>query len=127
MNNAIAVPEIITRWGARILSVLILLFWGVFLIAHLFGEAGASSRALKPSDYLLLVTLIISLAGLALAWRWPFAGAATTLLATTICAAVNWRVLVFPGLLIPTTAVLFLSSWMLGRWRSGSPWARRAS
>jgi hypothetical protein len=120
MNNAVAVLEVVARRGARILSVIILLFWGVFLTAHLLGDAGDPARTLTSSDYIVLGTLITSLLGLALAWRWQIAGATTSLLAISVCAAVNWKVVVFPGVLIPTDAVLFLSSWALGQARSGS-------
>ena len=100
-------------WSARILSGLILLFWGFFIVAHLVGNEGRSSRPLVSGDYLILTTLIISLAGLAVAWKWEIVGALITLIAVAICAAVNWRVVIFPGTLIPITAILFLLSWWI--------------
>ena len=103
------------RWGARALSVLILLFWGFFLIAHLVGGEGGATRPLTRDDYLALSALIASLAGLALAWKWERAGAATTLAAVAVCAAVNWKVLLFPGALIPAAAALHLLSWRAHR------------
>jgi hypothetical protein len=99
------------RWSARLLSGAILLFWGLFLVAHVIGGEGSPSRPLALEDYLILATLVASLAGLALAWRWEAAGAAITLVAAAGCAAVNWKVLVFPGTLIPVTGLLFLISW----------------
>ena len=103
------------RWSARVLSALIVLFFGFFLIAHLIGDQGRPSRPLVWNDYVILTTLVVSLAGLMLAWKWELAGAAITLLAIAVCAAVNWRVLVFPGALIPITAFLFLLSWWMSR------------
>jgi hypothetical protein len=94
-----------------VLSGLILLFWGSFLIAHLVGDEGRAPRALTWNDYLGLSALTAALAGLALAWKWERAGAAVTLAAVAVCAAFNWRVLLFPGTLIPATAVLYLLSW----------------
>lgn len=102
------------RWTARVLSGLIVLFFGFFLIAHLIGDQGGPSRPLVWNDYVILITLVLALVGLLLAWKWEFAGAAVTLIAIAICAAVNWRVLV-PGTLIPITAVLFLISGWLSR------------
>ena len=104
-------------WTARILSSLIVLFYGFFLVAHLIGDEGGPSRPLVWKDYVILATLVVSLVGLVLAWKWEFAGAAITLIAIGICAVVNWKVLVFPGALIPFSAVLYLLSW----------WFRRAS
>ena len=105
------------RWGARGLSALIILLWGVFLIAHAVGDAGQASRPLVWSDLLILATLVVSLGGLAMAWRWERAGALTAVVSLAACAAVNWKVLVFPGVLIPATALLFLVAWWLGRAR----------
>ena len=102
-----------TRWSARVLSSLIVLFFGFFLFAHLVGDQGGPSRPLVWNDYVILFTLVISLVGLLLAWKWELAGAALTLIAVAVCAAVNWKVLVFPGALIPVAALLFVASWWL--------------
>jgi len=103
------------RWSARILSSLIVLFYGFFLVAHLVGDQGVASRPLVWSDYAILATLVISLLSLLLAWKWEFAGAAIALAAIMVCAVLNWRVLVFPGTLIPVSALLYLLSWWTRR------------
>jgi hypothetical protein len=95
-------------WTARLLTVAILGFWGLFLVASLTGDAAASSRPLHAGDYVSLSLLVASLAGLGLALKWERAGATLTLIAVILGAIVNWRVLVFPGTLIPITAGLFL-------------------
>jgi hypothetical protein len=105
----------LVRWGARILSGLIVLFFGFFLVAHLIGEQGQASRPLVWEDYVILAALVVSLVGLLLAWKWEFAGAAIALIAILVCAVVNWRILVSPGALIPISAVLYLLSWRLYR------------
>lgn len=102
------------RWTARVLSGLIVLFFGFFLIAHLFGDEGRPSRPMVWNDYVILTTLVLALVGLLLSWKREFAGAAVTLIAITICAALNWKVLV-PGALIPITAILFLICWWISR------------
>ena len=98
------------RWGARAMSALIVLFFGFFLIAHSIGDQGSPSRPLVWNDYFILTSIVISLAGLLLAWKWELAGAVITLIAIAVCAAMNWNVLVSPGAIIPLTAVLFLST-----------------
>jgi hypothetical protein len=103
------------RWGARLLSSLILLFWGWFLLAHLFGEAGQSSRPLTTPDYVGLTALLVSLVGLAVAWKDELVGGALTLAAVGIGAFINWRVLAFPATLIPVAAVGFLACWWMSR------------
>lgn len=101
------------RWTARVLSALIVLFFGFFLVAHLIGDQGQPSRPLVLNDYIILTALIASLVGLMLAWKWEFTGATITLVAILICTAVNWKVLIFPATLIPITALLYLLSfWM---------------
>ncbi|MGE0126639.1 MAG: hypothetical protein AB7U82_00940 [Blastocatellales bacterium] len=122
MNNLAhpAPPPIITgvRWSARILSALILLFWGFFIVASIVGDEARSSRPLVTSDYIVLATTTISLAGLAAAWKWELIGAVITLVATLIAATVNWRVLAFPPVLIPFAASLFLFCWWMNRTRA---------
>lgn len=107
----------ILRWSARVLSGMIVLFWGFFLLAHLFGGAGSPSRPLVWEDYLSLGALIVAVIGLAFGWKWELAGATISLMAFGTVAAVNWRIVMFPGTLIPITALLFLLSW----WAHRSP------
>jgi uncharacterized membrane protein (GlpM family) len=107
---------VLIRWSARILSGLIVLFFGFFLVAHLIGDQGRPTRAVAWGDYVILATLVASLVGLLLAWKWEFAGAAVTLVAILVCAIVNWRILVSPGALILISSLLYLISW----WISGA-------
>lgn len=106
----------LVRWTARTLTCLLVLFFGFFLVAHLIGDQGRPSRTLNSNDYVILTTLVISLLGLLLAWKRERIGALLALIAILICAVINWRVLVFPGTLIPITAMLYsLSSWLRRR------------
>jgi hypothetical protein len=98
----------IILWIARILAVLILGFWGFMIIAHLVGDAGAPSRALNLQDYAGISAMFGSLLGLGLTFKWERMGAMVTLTAIAIGTTLNWRVLLFPGILIPINAVLFL-------------------
>ena len=107
----------VVRWGARILSALILLFWGYFILAHLVGDEGRSSRPLTTNDYASLTAMVISLIGLGVAWKWELIGAAMTLAAVVIGAVLNWRALASPGALIPLAASLFLLCWWMSRTR----------
>jgi hypothetical protein len=112
------------RWGARILSVPILLFWGWFLIAHLVGDAARPSRPLVPSDTVLLAAVVVSLVGLAVAWKWELLGGTLTLAAVAVGGFINWQVLVFPYALIWVAALLFLACGWLSRARRNDPAAR---
>lgn len=118
-QSALPTLPTVTRWGARFLSALILLFWGFFIVANLVGDAERSSRPLNTTDYIIMTTLGLALTGLGLAWKWELAGGLLTLGAVALCAVANWKVLVFPGTLIPVTACLFLFSWWLNRRRVG--------
>lgn len=106
---------IVIRWSARLLSALILAFWGFLLIGHLLGDAGRASRPLTPTDYVILSAMVLSLIGLVVAWKWELTGGLITLGAVSVNALINWRVLIFPGTLIPIAAALFLLSWWLTR------------
>ena len=106
------------RWTARILSVLIILFWGFFIVAGFVGSIRGehSSGPLSLHDRIGLTLMFAWLLGLALAWKWELAGAALTLTAILIQAFfINWRVLEGLGILPPFTALLFLLCWWMGR------------
>jgi hypothetical protein len=100
--------ETIIFWAARVLAVIILAFWGFFIVAHLMGTAGEPSRQLTVKDYSIIASMLASLVGLGLACQWERLGATLTLIAVAIGAVLNWRILLFPSMLIPATAVLFL-------------------
>ena len=106
------------RWIARILSVLIILFWGIFIVGSFLDSirGGHPSGPLSMHDRMGLTLMFAWLLGLALAWRWELAGAALTLAAFLIEAFfINWRVVVGFGILPPITALLFLLCWWMGR------------
>lgn len=114
----------IFRWIARILSIALLLFWGYFIVAHLAGGNKPASRPLSPRDLAILAALLASLAGLAVAWKRERAGGLMTLAAVLLGALLNWKVLLFPGTLIPLNALLFLwADWIS---RPASPTASAA-
>ena len=106
------------RWIARILSVMIILFWGVFIVGSFVSSIRGehSSGTLSMHDRIGLTLMFAWLLGLALAWKWELAGAALTLTAILIQAFfINWRVVAGFGILPPITALLFLLCWWIGR------------
>jgi hypothetical protein len=106
------------RWFARILSVLIILFWGIFIVGSFVDSlrGGHPSGPLSMNDRIGLTLMFTWLLGLALAWRWEFAGAALTLAAVLIHAFfINPRVVEGLGMLPSITALLFVLCWWTGR------------
>jgi hypothetical protein len=101
----------VVRWVARLLSAIIILFWGFFIVAHLVGGGEPPARPLTARDYTGIVAMLGSLTGLAVAWRREFAGGGLALAAVALGATVNWRILLFPAILIPLNALLFLFCW----------------
>jgi len=101
-------PAMIVLWSARILTGVVLCFWGFFIIAHLLGDDGAPSRPLAFSDYAILSMMAVSLLGLGVALKWERIGAPLALVGVAAGAVFNWRVLLFPTALIPLAAVLFV-------------------
>jgi hypothetical protein len=113
MMNPLSRIARVFHWTARTLSGIILMFWGFLIVAHLTGNAGSSSRTLTWADYVLMTGLALALLGLALGWVREKTGAIVCLCSISICALINWKVLLFPGTLLPFTAFLFLlSSWL---------------
>jgi len=109
-SSQFPVLSLIILCSARILTCLILGIWLFFIVAHLFGDAGAPSRPLTIGDYAILTAMLVSLLGLGLALKWVRFGAALTLVAVAFEALLNWKVLLLPPGLIPITAGLFLAS-----------------
>ncbi|MGO8929182.1 MAG: hypothetical protein ACLQU3_20135 [Limisphaerales bacterium] len=106
------------RWFARILSLLIILFWGIFIVGSFLDSirGGHPSGPLSMHDRIGFTLMLAWLLGLALAWRWELAGAALTLAAVLIHAFfINPRVVEGLGMLPPITALLFVLCWWVGR------------
>ena len=112
----------LTALCARILSALILGFWGFFIVAHLFGDEGHASRPLIYGDFVGLAAMAAWLLCLAVAWKWEFLGGIAALVAFAIGASVNPHLLSFPFLIVPMTALLFvISCWMKRAGRGPRP------
>ena len=111
----------IARWTARTISALVLIFWGFLIVGHLTGVANQGARPFVVTDYIILSSLSVSLLGLLIAWRYEFGGALLTLLSITVCALFNWRVLIFPGTLIPLAAISFLVAWWSSEYQAINP------
>lgn len=109
------------RWIARILSALILFFWGYFIVGHLIGSAAQPSRPITAQDGVLFWMMLLWLLGLALAWRWELVGACVTLAAVLIAALINPGAVGGLGMLPPVTALLFLFCWWMSRTSRHTP------
>jgi hypothetical protein len=105
----------VVRFCARVLGGFIVAVWGYFAIAHLGGEAGRPSRALMLNVYIGIAAMVVSVTGLALAWKWELAGSIAALVPIAFGAALSPSLLVSPFVLIPLDAILFLASWWLHR------------
>jgi hypothetical protein len=96
--------------------VLILGFWGYFIVVHIFGGAEPPSRPLTANDFAQLAMMLLWLLGLAVAWRWELVGAVATLTGAMIGALLNQNAVALA--LIPCVpAVMFLLCW----WWSKAP------
>lgn len=102
----------VARWGARILSAPILLFWGFMLMAHLVGDAAEPSRPLTLNDSAQLCAMLLWLLSLALAWRWEFVAGGVTLTAALMGALLNPNTVTL-AVIAAVPALLFLfCGWM---------------
>lgn len=107
---------LVLRWSVRALSLVVLAFWGVFIVAHLVGNGEPSTRPLNATDYIGLTMIGTWLAGFVVAWKHERVGGTASLLAYLVVAATNSNVLSWPLAPIPVTAILFLASgWMRAR------------
>ena len=106
------------RWIARVLSALIILFWGFMIVAHVVGGSNSQGSPLTINDNLKLILMVIYLIGLVIAWKWEVAGATVVLVAFAGNAILGIDIFSFPLILVPITACLFLLSWWLRRPRT---------
>ena len=90
------------RWSARVISILVLVFWGIFIIAHLFGDAEDGGNPLTTRDFVLFVLMGGWLLGLALGWKWELLGGSITVACFLAAIAVG------SGFLSPPFMVLVL-------------------
>jgi hypothetical protein len=101
------------RWIARILSALIILFWGFLLVAGAIEGRKPTDPPLTSNDYIMLVLMGIWLVGLLIAWKWEVPGASVVLVAFAANAFFNINILTFPALVVPFTGILFLvAGWL---------------
>lgn len=96
------------RWGARLMSGVLLLFWGAFFLEHL---AWFSQGADAPPMFVWLMQglHLILLVGYALSFKWEFAGSPLILLGAvlffTLAGGPNALVFVLVSI---TPALLYL-------------------
>jgi hypothetical protein len=116
--------EKILRWSPRVLGLLIALFTGIFSF-DAFEEGVPFWQSLLPFFMHLLVPTLLLLVGLALAWRWPLAGAviflgwAVAYPITTLGKVDPLAYVLISG--IPAlVGLLFLADWLTRRGRPAS-------
>ncbi len=110
-------PIKIFRWTLRILSAIFIVFFLMMFISETFFQDEAfKPKPMSANSILQVLIIVISLVGLALAWKWELWGGILSLVAFAALAIVNPNVLDFPLLLIyPVTAILFIVIWVIDR------------
>jgi len=106
------------RWLARILGVLVVIFW----ILKILDPQSGDLQQVAPVDAFLLSLTGLALAGLLLAWRWELAGGIFTLVMRLIREIAwvilkgNWMIgFLILWVMIATPAILFLAAWRMER------------
>ncbi len=93
----------ILRWIARVLGVLIILFF----VASLLGEQSAGTLTLL--DWIKLGLWFVVMAGLLVSWRWEVVGGLVVIGAFVIMVILNPRILSMWAMWVsPVTAWLFI-------------------
>jgi len=98
------------HWTARVLSVIVVLFFGFMIVAHFVGSEELPPRAAT------LVAIGVILIGLMVAWRWEAVGGVLVLGGYCFSALLNGQVLrAWPYALCLIAGLLFLVSWFMRR------------
>ena len=105
----------VSRWIGRVVTIIVLLFWGFFIFGHIFGDDGSGDKPLTTHDYLGFVLMGGWLLGLALAWKWELVGALVALVSYVVFLFAWNAEIVSPFLLIPVGAVAYLLAWYTSR------------
>ena len=115
------------RWIARIWSIVIIVFTLIMLIGYAVnwvqtGTADPHAMEDYPAiENLIPLTLILSVLGLGLAWRWEGLGGAINIGFFLACLAVHFllispRPYPYPiAIALPTPGILFLVCWWMSR------------
>ena len=98
------------HWTARVLSVVVVLFFGFMIVAQFVGDEELPPRAVT------LVAISAILIGLMVAWRWEGVGGVIALGGYFFSALLNGQVLrTWPYALCLVAGLLFLLSWFMRR------------
>lgn len=105
----------VLRWTARLLGLVIIVVFGIFLAGGSFG-----GTLLSRSESLMMVALFVALAGILTAWRHEGLGGALTLAGISAFYLLNYVTygrwaggFIFPLIAVP--GLLSVVCW----WRSG--------
>ena len=83
---------ITVRWITRILSVLLILLFGSDIVADIFSSADQSQitrQITRTASYRVgYAMMMLSLVGLAVAWRWELIGSIVSLTAIVVLAII---------------------------------------
>jgi hypothetical protein len=120
MSAGAAIPRSvkITRWIARIWSILVF----AFALMVIFVPDPYATEPVPFTDWFLLSLWGVAILGLLLAWRWELAGGIITI-ATMFFRELAWVILKGPWLvnflivwaLVVPPAILFIIAWGLQR------------
>jgi hypothetical protein len=114
-NTTLSTLEIF-RWIVRIISAaLILLFVFIFFGGTINDAISARPIPFRVREIFQVILMFTGLLGLGVAWKWEFTGGLISVLAYVILWIFNPSAIVFPMLLFPATALLFLVLWWFGK------------
>ena len=116
MSSSAQTAAQIARWFARCVSILVLLFFGFFILAHVFGDGEEGGNPLVASDYVMFAAMGAFLIGLIVGWFKEQVGGVMVLLGWVIIASGGIQNVLNPYFgVVAVTGVAFLLSWMLRR------------
>lgn len=108
------------RWVARVWAAAAVLFWGAFLVEHLFEWVFRAGSPLPAEVWVALALHTALIAGLCLGWRWEVLGGAVSVAAAVLFLAGRTTPDQAPWLLLATVTPGCL--WLV---LGGIGWANR--
>ncbi len=110
----------VVRLVARVLSIVIILLFGIVFIPEFTGRIGLTAPPpgglppLSMVDAIQFYSMFVILIGLGIAWKWELVGSLITIIPMVIDGILNPRALMVV-LVIAAPAILFLLCWWWSR------------
>jgi hypothetical protein len=104
----------VVNWIARSLSLLVSIFFGVFLVdERLTMKIYPMPLGMKRQESIRALGLFLMIGGLLVGWGWAIIGASVSIIGYFLHCIADRRLSLFPFVAAPVVSMLYIFSWFL--------------